>query len=271
MMIPAGIEPAPLPDVEAPHRGTVERVIAAMRERVDYRFSLEVMAELAHLSPYYFARTFRQITGIPPGEFLGALRIEKAKQLLLTTDLSVGEICFEVGYNSIGTFTTRFTQLVGLPPGRMRRLPEELYTILSRTGQSYRTLTPATSTDTGVPFRIGGSDLGGAWLFVGLFSSAIPQGRPVAGKILTAPGLDRLVPVPDGCYHLMAAALPHSEDPLKFLLPGAALRVGRGQRPLPVRAGRTSSRVDVEMRLPQITDPPVLIALPALLLERFST
>lgn len=91
-----------------------------MRERVDDTLPLHAMAEIAHLSPYLFTRAFRQFTGIPPGEFLATLRLERAKQLLLTTDLSVAEICFEVGYNSLGTFTTRFTRLVGLSPGRVR-------------------------------------------------------------------------------------------------------------------------------------------------------
>ncbi len=108
------------------HGPAIERVISAMRGRVGDTLPLHAMAEIAHLSPYHFARVFRQVTGIPPGEFLGALRLERAKQLLLTTDLSVTEICFEVGYGSLGTFTSRFTRLVGLPPGRTRRLPEEL-------------------------------------------------------------------------------------------------------------------------------------------------
>ena len=110
----------------ASHLEAVERVIAAMRERVDNTLPLHAMAEIAHLSPYHFARTFRQVTGIPPGEFLGNLRLQRAKELLLTTDLSASEVCFEVGYASLGTFTTRFTQLVGVSPGRMRRLTEEL-------------------------------------------------------------------------------------------------------------------------------------------------
>jgi AraC family transcriptional regulator len=101
------------PGTGASHLEAVERVIVAMRERVDNTLPLYAMAEIAHLSPYHFARTFRQVTGIPPGEFLGNLRLQRAKELLLTTDLSASEVCFEVGYASLGTFTTRFTQLVG--------------------------------------------------------------------------------------------------------------------------------------------------------------
>jgi AraC family transcriptional regulator len=65
---------------------------------------------------------FRQVTNIPPGgEVLSALRLERVKKLLLTTDVSVGEICFDVGYNSLGRLTTRFTRLVVLSSYSSRR------------------------------------------------------------------------------------------------------------------------------------------------------
>ena len=76
------------------------------------------MDEMDNLTPYHFARIFRNVTGIPPGEFLTAVRLERTKQLLLDTDLGVAEVCFEVGYESVGTFATRFKDLVGLPPGK---------------------------------------------------------------------------------------------------------------------------------------------------------
>lgn len=262
METPVGFEPDLFPGVDASHRATVERVVAEMRERVDETLSLQAMAEIAHLSPYHFARTFRRVTGIPPGAFMTALRLERAKRLLLTTDLSVGEICFEVGYESLSTFTTRFGQLVGLPPGRLRRLPEEL--ALTPNPPPIPPAPPEASQ--GVAFRVYGPDLvAGASVYVGLFPSAIPQSRPAAGTILTAHGANgvhRLAPVPDGVYHLMAAALPRSEDPLKLLLPGDALRVGRGERLVSVRNGRAEGVVvGITLRLLQTTDPPVLIAL----------
>ena len=105
---------------------------------------------------------------------------------------------------------------------------------------------------------------------MGLFLGPVRRGLPVAGAILTSPGACRLAPVPDGRYHLMAAALPCSEDPLESLLPGAALRVGRAREPVLVRAGRASNAVNVEMRPARTTDPPVLLALPALLLRSFA-
>ena len=112
--------------------------------------SLEEMAGIAHLSPYHFARTFKRVTGVSPGEFGSAVRLQRAKELLLTTDLSASEVCFEVGYGSFGTFSTRFTQLVGVSPGRMRRLPEELHAALG-SGTGGVAAAPSSAAG-GVPF-----------------------------------------------------------------------------------------------------------------------
>ncbi len=241
-----------------------------MHRREDSALDLCTMAEMANLSPYHFVRTFRGITGIPPGEFLTAVRLERAKRLLLGTDLRVAEVSLEVGYESVGTFGTRFRKLVGLPPGRMRRLPEELHAALTRTAEEVQPVPPVPA-ETGVAFRVDGPDLARSIIFAGLFPTAVPQGRPVAGATLAAPGNHRMGPVPDGNCHLMAAALPRSEDPWKLLLPGDALRVGRAPRPVVVRSGRADCAANLILRPPCPTDPPVLIALPALLLERLST
>lgn len=239
-----------------------------MRERVDETLSLRAMAEIAHLSPYHFARTFQRVTGIPPGEFLGALRLQRAKELLLTTDLSASEVCFEVGYASLGTFTSRFTQLVGVSPVRMRRLPEQLSAVLEGTAGVERPWIPPESEKAGVTFRLHGGGLSGSWVFAGLFPGAVPQRRPVAGVLLDAPGVYRLGPVPDGSYHLMAAALPRSKDPLDSLIPDPTLRVGRiNGPPLLTRGGGVAGMAELKMRTPRTTDPPVLLALPTLLPE----
>ena len=241
-----------------------------MHRPEDGAINLRTMAEMANLSPYHFARTFRELTGIPPGEFLTAVRLERAKRLLLQTDLRVAEVSLEVGYESVGTFATRFRDLVGLPPGRMRHLPEELHAVLDRAEGLLRSPS-SPSIQAGVSFRVDGTDLAGRVIFAGLFPTAVPQGRPVAGTILAAPGNHRMGPVPDGHYHLMAAALPRSEDPWKLLAPDDTLRVGRAGYPVIARRGRGDGRVDVTLRPPRPTDPPVLVALPALLLERLTS
>ncbi|HLG78582.1 MAG TPA: helix-turn-helix transcriptional regulator, partial [Ktedonobacteraceae bacterium] len=100
----------------------VERVIVVMRERLCEPLSLADMADIACVSPFYFCHLFRAVVGIPPGEFLVALRLDAAKRLLLTTNLSVTDVCFEVGYSGLGSFTTRFSQLIGISPRLLRNL-----------------------------------------------------------------------------------------------------------------------------------------------------
>lgn len=269
MLVPPAETAERDPSTVAAHRLAVERVLATMRAPADGPLPLGAMAEIAGLSPFHFARVFRRVTGIPPGEFLGVLRLERAKHLLLTTDLSVTDICFEVGYSSLGTFTTRFTDLVGVSPGQLRRLPEAAGAALARLHDSDAPL-PVAPAAPGIAGRIAAPADAGAPIFVGLFPGAIPQRRPVVGAILAAPGPFRLATPPDGRYHLLVAALPAARDPLAALLPGDALRVGRGVGTLTVRAGRASGQTDIALRPPLPTDPPVLVALPALLLERLS-
>src|SRR5260370_39180734 len=102
-----------------------QRAIQVMQRHLHEGLTLEDLASEACLSPSHFHRVFRRLIGIAPGEFLSALRFQMARRLLLTTPLSVTDICFEVGYTSTGSFTSRFTQLVGLSPRLLRQRAHE--------------------------------------------------------------------------------------------------------------------------------------------------
>ena len=93
--------------------------------------SLHDMSRVAYLSTFHFNRVFHQITGLPPAKFISAMRLDEAKRLLLNTNQSITDICFEVGYNSLSTFTRRFTQRVGLGPREFRYLAERITPLLS--------------------------------------------------------------------------------------------------------------------------------------------
>ncbi|WBB75818.1 helix-turn-helix transcriptional regulator [Micromonospora sp. WMMD1128] len=82
---------------------------------------LNVLARTALFSPFHFHRIFRAVTGETPARFLAALRMAQARRLLLHSRLTVGAICARVGYTSVGSFTTQFTRLVGVPPEQFRR------------------------------------------------------------------------------------------------------------------------------------------------------
>jgi AraC-like DNA-binding protein len=252
----------------ASYHQAVRQVIPVMRERFSEPLSLQDLADVAALSPYHFNRVFRRITGIPPCQFLNALRLQEAKRLLLTTDLSVTDVCFEIGYNSLGTFTTRFTQLVGMSPTQLRDLartaPPDLGALLAHGGDLAHPM-PADVELTGRVMTF--KPLTGL-IFVGLFPGVIPQGRPVGCTLLTEAGVYRIARVPDGRYHAFAAAFPGSEDPLRYLLPDrTTLRVGMSRSPLVVHGGRVSGQPDIVLRLVRATDPPILSAMPLLLVE----
>ena len=84
-------------------------------------FCLADAAKHSNLSPYHFLRVFKATFGETPNAFLIRLRIEKAKKMLVTGNASIMEICEKVGYQSVGSFTSRFHEQVGMPPTQYRR------------------------------------------------------------------------------------------------------------------------------------------------------
>ena len=85
------------------------------------RLTLENGAQEAYLSPFHFSRLFTSAFGETPHEFVTRIRIDQAKRLLLSENRSVTDICLDVGYESLGSFSSRFRSLTGLSPATFRR------------------------------------------------------------------------------------------------------------------------------------------------------
>lgn len=207
------------------------------------------------MSKFHFLRTFRDLTGVTPVRFLSAVRIHEAKRLLYATTLNVAEISVRVGYGSLGTFTRRFTECVGLPPTLYRRAARG--EPLPMPGENQQASGPQVGTVSGTVHAAPGTS---APILIGMFGSNMPQGRPVACASVNEPGRWEMSRVPAGSWHLIAVA---AADP--------AEQADSTERPLMVgTTGRVRveagghADVDVTIRPVDWTHPPLLIVLPGI-------
>jgi AraC family transcriptional regulator len=235
----------------------VDRAIECIWQRYSEPLSLTEIA--LPLSRSYFARLFRDTTGITPGRFLAAIRISQAKRLLLSTSTSVTDISFAVGYNSLGSFSNCFTASVGVSPGRFRRL--------SRTG-GVGLPSPQPDPAAGSGAVAGTITLpeghGNARVYVGAFPTPIVQHPSAAAVIVDAPAgrpsYYHLPDVPQGRWFVHAVGVADGVG----LVPEAhrTSLVGRHDS-VTVTADSVTSAA-VRLRPWRLADPPVLLALPDL-------
>ncbi|MGW0706421.1 helix-turn-helix transcriptional regulator [Streptomyces sp. NPDC002643] len=108
-------------------------LLRRVRDRIDREYArpldVEALARGVNMSAGHLSRQFRAAYGESPYAYLMTRRIERAMALLRRGDLSVTEVCFTVGCSSLGTFSSRFTELVGVPPSVYRRQAAERTTV----------------------------------------------------------------------------------------------------------------------------------------------
>jgi AraC family transcriptional regulator len=251
------------------HARNIGRVIQTMLQRLDVPMSNDEMADIACLSPCHFNRVFHQLTGIPPIRFHYALRLQRAKHLLISTDLSITNICFEIGYNSLGTFVSRFNELVGLPPSAYRRFTRqfaamdlrELRAVLMRHSE------PSIRRQNCVTGAIEYPEGFDGVIFFGLFRRGIPEGQPVSCA-LTIAKTTFSIPVPSpGEWFVFAVAAPWIVDTRQLFTLDGLLRGRSGL--IRHTHGESSGDSAVALRSPDLLDPPILATIPHLL-SRFN-
>ncbi|MEU3256064.1 AraC family transcriptional regulator [Streptomyces sp. NPDC006997] len=226
----------------------VRHTVTLIRERFGEPLTLDDLARHVMVSKYHLLRVFTRVTGVTPGRFLTAVRLQEAQRLLLSTPLTVADISARVGYSSTGSFTRRFTELVGLSPTQYRRLsltsvrttpPAAPYAFAAPTGWVTGTL----HTD--------GTDLTSA--SVGAFDSSLLQGVPAAWSNTCAPGHFTLPRVPEGTWYIHAVArtrpTPASTDRVLVATVGPVLVEGHAPGPL-----------DITLSPMDWTRPPILSA-----------
>lgn len=253
----------------AVYRQAVTRVVTYLKENLGEDHTLEDMADVAILSPFHFNRVFSEITGVSPVRYLYALRIAEAKRLILTTRLKVIDICYSVGYHSLGSFNKRFVSLVGYSPRRIRSLaasvdPAELRRLIDARAEP-RAL------DRREPCSIWGTihaplGFSGAAM-VALFPGPPSNDYPVA-SMLPERGAYVLPPVRQaGDFFAMAIGLTWHEEMVDFLLQPDCLRAV--MPPIHLSAGERSSPIDFHLAPRQPVDPPIPPSLVFRLVDQF--
>lgn len=229
----------------------VERAIETMKENLGDRLTIDDLARSAMFSKFHFSRVFQRATGISPGRFLSAMRIEEAKHLLLSTSVTVADIGHRVGYNSVGTFSSRFRSSVGVSPITYRQLGGVVSGIPAgaeptRDGRSIVLRGQVHGPLTGRLGRV----------FLGTFPTRVPEGVPARHAILPGPGPYQLYDLPAGTWYLIAHAVGSVED--------TRLSYVGCHGPFTALSDTAARLADVHLRPSRSTDPPVLLALPHL-------
>ena len=122
-----------------------------LRETHDRPLSIREVAREADISPFHFIRQFEALFGETPHQFRIRARLGRAKDLLALTDYSVTDVCMEVGFTSLGSFSDLFARRVGAPPSVYRR---QVRSIMLLPGALPRELTPGCLTLMGAAFAI---------------------------------------------------------------------------------------------------------------------
>jgi AraC family transcriptional regulator len=246
------------------HSLAVKRATLMIQECFKDDLTLHDLACTAQLSRFHFSRVFRSITGLSPSSFLEVVRLEQAKKMLLKSTCSVIDVCFDIGYQSVGTFTSRFSQFVGIAPTGLRQLarkpimqaqPGELLIALRSTSpQPY--LSPKSGSgivgtiEMTIPFR--------GIVYVGAFADPLPRGRSLGHTFLTGPGPFQIDSLPDGAYYLLVAALGNGQNLLNILQQSVVLHGGLGKGPVLVSKGTVPKPVHIRLSPTSCTDPPLL-------------
>jgi AraC family transcriptional regulator len=247
----------------------VDRAVNCIWERYSDPLSLADLAQSALLSRFHFARIFKEQIGVPPGQFLAAVRIYQAKRLLLISSMSVAGVSSAVGYGSLGSFTSHFTDSVGISPSRFRRAAHDdashsgasQHDASHQGGVSACGLAPDSQVPEGAmtgTVRLP-EGYAGARVYLGVFDTRILQHRPQSAAMLDLTSQRShsywLPKVSDGRWFLHVVAVADTNEPEPWTR--RHLLVGGGAQ---VRATLGA----ITLRPRSLTDLPALLALPDL-------
>jgi AraC family transcriptional regulator len=254
----------PRPETFIAHDVAIAKVIHRMKsDLVGWQtdLSLSSLARESCYSRSHLIEIFEHLTGTTPHHFLASLRIQRAKNLLLTTSATATAISLDVGYQSFGTFSRTFANLVGIPPQSYRLASRQMSGYdLARAASAFIERNAPTSQQPALTGNVRGPSNEDGFVFIGAFSRGVPQGRPMSGTVLLKPGPFRFKQPSLPSFHLLAALIkiPDTQmfDPLAICptLVASQKVTGPGCEPICLDLRPVTSR-----------DPPVVVALTALL------
>ncbi|WP_306421106.1 helix-turn-helix domain-containing protein [Halalkalibacter sp. APA_J-10(15)] len=235
----------------------------------DHLYEPVTLAQLANhisYSRYHFARMFKKETGLSPLYYVASLRLQKAKDLLLQTNLSVRDIGMEIGQQSLGTFTTRFTERVGVTPVQfrhsMKQVDEQLESLKQL--ENWEDTSQWSNPSLKVEGVIDSTHEFKGFVLVGLFAKPIPEGLPLYGTLLSRLGPFSFTNVRPGIYYLLATSIQWGMAAQDILLPHSTLRA-RVKQPIVISNDHMVQPQRMTLHPPLIDEPPIIISLPVLM------
>jgi AraC-like DNA-binding protein len=247
--------------VEA-YEAAVVRAIHHMKERLAEPLDLDALAHVAAISKFHLVRVFDEMTGTTPHHFLACLRMQRAKELLLKTDSTITDICLKVGYSSLGTFSNTFNALVGVPPQEFRALPKRMTAAHFATAIWKYLAARKKISGPAIEGVVEGPRSPKGFIFVGTFTDGVPLGVPFSGTVMVGRGKFCIERPAAAEFHLLAALVPLSAKLAEMVvnIPISYVASARVQSD----PGATPGKHVLRLRPLRATDPPIVMALPAL-------
>ncbi|MCT1829667.1 helix-turn-helix transcriptional regulator [Brevibacterium luteolum] len=196
---------------------TAKRAAAFAMEHLAEDISVADIADHLGYSPFHFNRMFAAATRTPPGRFLAALRFHAAKNLLLTGDNAVVDVCTQVGFTSVSSFTRRFREAVGTSPAAFRTLADQ---VADRSPAPFSIGDPKAAH---VTINIDAPPSGlrlPPLMWIGWFPTPAPIGLPLAGVLCRGQQRIRL-PLCAGAPWLLGFSVDAASEVVDHLAPSA--------------------------------------------------
>lgn len=229
--------------------GAIQTAIEQMKADAPCEEGITGLATQVFYSKFHFSREFRRVTGTTPRRFLAAVRMHQAKTHLLCDDVGIAQVSNVVGYSSVGTFSTRFTELVGVPPREWRTSGGRLDPINDRVGCGNGRIQGRVRCPGDMGYDVES-------VFVGAYPDRVLQGSPVACTRADIGGPFQVTGVPAGRWVLICHAEGRRTDPDRTDLPPRQEFLGYGFVEISDLPEGRALQIDLHPR--SVTDPPAV-------------